>query len=134
MSRIRFQDKIVVWPRALRALEKEPGPVEFRAKIGIMELGRISLRQVKVVLVRRRDDGSWNGGRALVLWQARSEESAKADGLTWDSEPSALAKLEALLEDGRQIELGWISAGRWCIGQNKKDLREAVEEGIWKKD
>lgn len=128
MSRIRFQDKIVVWPRALRALEQEPGPVELRARIGIMELGRISLRQVKVVLVRRRDDGSWIGGRALVLWQARNEESA------WDSEPSALAKLEALLEDGRQIELGWISAGRWCIGQNKKDLRKAVEEGIWKKD
>lgn len=132
MSRIRFQDKIVVWPRALRALAGEPGPVELRARIGIMELGRISLRQVRLVLVRRRDDGSWNGGRALVLWQARSEESAKADGLTWDSEPSALAKLEAIFEDGRQIELGWISAGRWCIGQNKKDLREAVEEGIWK--
>lgn len=132
MSRIRFQDKIVVWPRALRALAGEPGPVWLRARIGIMELGRISLRQVKLVLVRRRDDGSWNGGRALVLWEARSEESAKANGLTWDSEPCALAKLEALLEDGRQIELGWISAGRWCIGQNKKDLREAVEEGIWK--
>lgn len=132
MSRIRFQDKIVVWPRALRALAGEPGPVWLRARIGIMELGRISLRQVKLVLVRRRDDGSWNDGRALVLWEARSEESAKANGLTWDSEPCALAKLEALLEDGRQIELGWISAGRWCIGQNKKDLREAVEEGIWK--
>lgn len=132
MSRIRFQDKIVVWPRALRALAGEPGPVGLRARIGIMELGKISLRQVKVFLVRRRDDGSWVGGRALVLWQARSEESAKADGLTWDPEPSALAKLEALFEDGRQIELGWISAGRWCIGQNKKDLREAVEAGIWK--
>lgn len=126
MSRIRFQDKIVVWPRALRALAGEPGPVELRAKIGIMELGRISLRQVKVVLVRRRDDGSWIGGQALVLWQARSE------GAGADPEPSALAKLEARLEDGRQIELGWISAGRWCIGQNKKDLREAVEAGIWK--
>lgn len=132
MSRIRFQDKIVVWPRALRALAGEPGPVELRARIGIMEFGRISLRQVRLVLVRRRDDGSWNGGRALVLWQARSKESAKADGLTWDSDPSALAKLEAIFEDGRQVELGWISAGRWCIGQNKKDLREAVEAGIWK--
>lgn len=128
MSRIRFQDKIVVWPRALRALAEEPGPVELRARIGIMELGRISLRQVKVVLVRR----SWNGGQALVLWQARSEKSAKADGLTWDPEPCALAKLEARLESGQQVELGWISAGRWCIGQNKKDLREAVEAGIWK--
>lgn len=124
MSRIRFQDKIVVWPRALRVLEQEPGPVELRAKIGIMELGRISLRQVKVVLVRRRDDGSWIGGRALVLWE-RSQESK-------DPEPSVLAKLEARLESGQQVELGWISAGRWCIGQNKKDLREAVEEGIWK--
>lgn len=132
MSRIRFQDKIVVWPRALRVLEQEPGPVELQAKIGIMELGRISLRQVKVVLVRRRDDGSWIGGQALVLWQAGSEESAKAEGLTWDSEPCAMAKLEARLESGQQIELGWISAGRWCIGQNKKDLREAVEAGIWK--
>ena len=132
MSRIRFQDKIVVWPRALRALAKEPGPVELRARIGIMELGKISLRQVKVVLVRRRNDGSWIGGQALVLWQARSEESAKVDGRTWDPEPSALAKLEAIFEDGRQVELGWISAGRWCIGQNKKDLREAVEAGIWK--
>lgn len=132
MSRIRFQDKIVVWPRALRALAEEPGPVWLRARIGIMELGRIFLRQVRLVLVRRRDDGSWNGGRALVLWQARSKESAKADGLTWDPEPCALAKLEAIFEDGRQVELGWISAGQWCIGQNKKDLREAVEAGIWK--
>lgn len=127
MSRIRFQDKIVVWPRALRALEQEPGPVELRARIGIMELGRISLRQVKVVLVRRRDDGSWNGGQALVLWERSQEAGA-------DPEPSALAKLEAIFEDGRQIELGWISAGRWCIGQNKKDLREAMEAGIWKED
>lgn len=126
MSRIRFQDKIVVWPRALRVLEQESGPVWLRAKIGIMELGRISLRQVKVVLVRRRDDGSWIGGRALVLWQ-RSQEAK-------DLEPSALAKLEARFEDGRQVELGWISAGRWCIGQNKKDLREAVEAGIWQED
>lgn len=125
MSRIRFQDKIVVWPRALRVLEQEPGPVELRAKIGIMELGRISLRQVKVVLVRRRDDGSWIGGRALVLWE-------RSQGGSQSSEPSALAKIEARLESGQQVELGWISAGRWCIGQNKKDLREAVEEGIWK--
>lgn len=125
MSRIRFQDKIVVWPRALRVLEQEPGPVELKARIGIMELGRISLRQVKVVLVRRGDDGSWIGGRALVLWERSQVAGA-------DPEPSALAKLEAQLEDGRQIELGWISAGRWCIGQNKKDLREAVEAGIWK--
>lgn len=125
MSRIRFQDKIVVWPRALRALEQEPGPVELRAKIGIMELGRISMRQVKVVLVRRRDDGSWIGGRALVLWERSQEAGA-------DPEPSALAKIEARLENGQQVELGWISAGRWCIGQNKKDLREAVEAGIWK--
>lgn len=124
MSRIRFQDKIVVWPRALRALAEEPGPVWLRARIGIMELGRISLRQVRLVLVRKRDDGSWNGGQALVLWE-RSQESK-------DSEPCALAKLEAIFEDGRQVELGWISAGRWCIGQNKKDLREAVEAGIWK--
>lgn len=123
MSRIRFQDKIVVWPRALRVLAEEPGPVELRARIGIMELGRISLRQVKVVLVRRQDDGSWIGGRALILWE-RSQRSL-------DPEPSALAKLEVLLEDGSLIELGWISAGRWCIGQNKKDLREAVEAWIW---
>lgn len=125
MSRIRFQDKIVVWPRALRALEQEPGPVELRAKIGIMELGRISLRQVKVVLVRRRDGGSWIGGRALVLWEQSQVAGA-------DPEPCALAKIEARLESGQQVELGWISAGRWCIGQNKKDLREAVEAGIWK--
>lgn len=132
MSRIRFQDKIVVWPRALRELTWEKGPVKLRARVAVMELGKISLRQVERILVRRLDDGSWIEPQTFVIWEALSKERAEQYGQTWDSEPCALAKLEVELDDGQTKELGWISAGRWCIGQNKKDLREAVEAGIWK--
>lgn len=122
----RFEDRIVVWPalmRELRGRSREPG-LTLIAQVAVMIRGRISvLPEQRRELVWRLDDGSLCGPRSWQIWNRPC----------WDWS-IALARLDLEQEARGKIirtTLGWIPAGRWCIGQAKKDLKEALLDTLF---
>lgn len=121
MTRIRFNDRIVIWPASLSGLAFWKRGTLI-AKLAIMDAGRISFAQRELAWKRSQVDGSFLGARSYTIWKGEERNTLMA-----------LAKLELRLPDGTLEHLGWIGAGAWCVGQNRAELKKAIIEN-WNRE